>query len=366
MNRERAIEIRAGFFVVLLFAVFAVTMFFLGREKNLFKQQATLTARFASIAGLKPSAPVRLAGVDIGTVNEIELPERQDEKRIKVTLRINSEVLGRIRADSLAAIDSQGLLGDKLVNISLGSMDQKALRHGDEIKTADPTDFNEALLTGREVLENMRTISRDLKSAVATYSTPEFQADVKTIVRSIADVTRGVVEGPGLAHEIIYNPQMAAEGRAVSTNAVEVSRRLARSVEQAETLLSQLEHGQGTLHGLLYERDGKRILDNIARASDEIAAIVSAVKSQKGSLHQLIYPEEGTRFVEDLAAASRDMKEIMATIKKGEGTVGGLIEDPSVYEDLKSVLGNLKRNELLKALIRFSISKGDEQPAPAK
>jgi phospholipid/cholesterol/gamma-HCH transport system substrate-binding protein len=359
MDRERSVQIRVGFFVVLLFGIFAVTMFFLGREKNLFKRQVHLTARFASIAGLKPSAPVRLAGVDIGVINEIELPEKRTEKRIKVTLQINSDVLERIRADSFAAIDSQGLLGDKLVNITLGSMDQNALKDGDEIKTADPTDFNEALLTGREVLENMRTISRDLKSAVATYSTPAFQEDVKTIVHSIAEVTHGVVEGPGLAHAIIYDPQMAQEGRAVSTNLVELSRRLTHTVEQAETLIGQVEHGQGTLHGLLYEKDGKRILDNIARASDEIAQVVSAVKGQKGALHDLIYPPEGKHFVDDLSIASRDLKEIVATIKRGEGTVGGLIEDPSVYEDLKSVLGNLKRNELLKALIRFSISQGD-------
>lgn len=368
MDREQAVQIRVGFFVVLVFAIFVVTIFVLGREKNLFKPQVKLFARFASIAGLKPSAPVRLAGVDIGIVSAIELPEKAGEKKIRVTLRINADVLERIRADSLAAIDSQGLLGDKLVNITIGSMQEAQLRDGSEIKTADPTDFNEALQTGREVLDNIRMISRDLKSAVATYSTPEFQEDVKTIVHSMANVTRGVVEGPGVAHEIIYNPQMAEEARAIATSLAEATRTLNHSIEQAEAMLQAVQHGQGTLHGLIYERDGKRIMDNVARATDEIAGLVSAIKNQKGPLNALIFPQEGGRtFVDDLNTASRDLKEMVSFIRKGEGTVGGLIEDPTVYEDLKSILGSLKRNELLKSLVRYSISKGDEKPsAPPK
>ena len=54
----------------------------------------------------------------------------------------------------------------------------------------------------------------------------------------------------------------------------------------------------------------------------------------------------------------------MANLEKGRGTVGGLMVDPSVYEDLKTILGNVQRNVLLKALIRFTIKQGDiERPA---
>jgi len=57
----------------------------------------------------------------------------------------------------------------------------------------------------------------------------------------------------------------------------------------------------------------------------------------------------------DLGSAAADLKRITATVASGEGTVGGLISDPTVYDDLREVLGNVKRNRILRALVRFSL-----------
>jgi phospholipid/cholesterol/gamma-HCH transport system substrate-binding protein len=363
MDRERATQIRVGFFVVLIFALFAMSMYILGQEKNLFKKQVRLYAYFTTISGLKPSSPVQLSGVAVGVVNAIELPRTAKDPQVKVTIKVNSDVLDKIREDSVATIDSQGLLGDKLINITIGSMVSSGLNDGDTLKTANPTDFNEAIETAKEALENIRKITRDVKKVIEAYSTPEVEKEVKTIIRSISDVSRNIAEGPGTLHEVIYDEDLKLEFRAIVANVVEITKRVDDAMIKVQEISTELTSGQGTLHGLIYEKDGKRLLDYLAKASGDIASIVDSIKTQKGPVHRLIYGDENPSFVDDLKAASQNIKDITDDLKKGKGTIGGLLEDPTIYEDLKSILGTLKRNEIIKSLVRYSLSKGDEKPA---
>ncbi|MFA6033723.1 MAG: hypothetical protein WC889_12555, partial [Myxococcota bacterium] len=108
--------------------------------------------------------------------------------------------------------------------------------------------------------------------------------------------------------------------------------------------------------------------------TNDIKIVTTAVREEKtGLIHELIWGTQGKIVMDDLQAATRDIKatmadvkDVVATIKKGDGTIGALINDPTIYEDIKTILGNLKRNEILKALVRYTISKGDEKPSPAK
>jgi phospholipid/cholesterol/gamma-HCH transport system substrate-binding protein len=87
--------------------------------------------------------------------------------------------------------------------------------------------------------------------------------------------------------------------------------------------------------------------------------IEDAKKSPNGAVHQLVYGDARGMFA-DLGSAAENLKTITATVAKGDGTVGGLISDPTVYEDLREVLGNVKRNRILRALVRFSLNNRED------
>jgi phospholipid/cholesterol/gamma-HCH transport system substrate-binding protein len=99
-------------------------------------------------------------------------------------------------------------------------------------------------------------------------------------------------------------------------------------------------------------------------AAAELAAAVRQVREGNGFLHSLIYEPDNARALNELNQAAARLNHIVSEIDKGHGTLGGLIVDPTVYEDLKKILGNVERNVLLKALIRFTI-KEDELRRPA-
>src|SRR5262249_5552435 len=114
--------------------------------------------------------------------------------------------------------------------------------------------------------------------------------------------------------------------------------------------------GNGTLHALLYERDAAKALTELGSAAGELSILLrESRKNQNSALSQLVYGDARNLFA-NLGAAAADLRSIIATIKSGEGTLGALISDPTVYEDLKTVLGNVKRNVILRELVRYSIS----------
>ena len=114
------LQLRIGAFVLAALLVFLAIIYLLGAQARYFERKDTLLAEFTEVGGLIEGAAVRLAGVQIGRVTDVVLPGEPGGK-VRVTLTIARRFMGRIRRDSEARIVTQGLLGDKLVEITLGS-----------------------------------------------------------------------------------------------------------------------------------------------------------------------------------------------------------------------------------------------------
>jgi phospholipid/cholesterol/gamma-HCH transport system substrate-binding protein len=81
-------------------------------------------------------------------------------------------------------------------------------------------------------------------------------------------------------------------------------------------------------------------------------------------MHELLYGDEAGDLITNLTAISADMRAIIADVRAGRGTIGGLLVDPSIYEDVRRIVGNIERNDILRALVRYSIRE-DEAAPPA-
>jgi phospholipid/cholesterol/gamma-HCH transport system substrate-binding protein len=110
-------------------------------------------------------------------------------------------------------------------------------------------------------------------------------------------------------------------------------------------------------------------------AAEELQLTLKGVREGNGIAHSVIYGDEGSQaLMQNLNAMSGDLRQIVADVRAGKGTLGALLVDPSVYEDLKMVLGNVERNKALRALVRYSIKRDgaaapptvrDAEPPPA-
>ncbi len=358
---EKRIAVMVGFFVSIGAILIFIMTILLGQENSLFDETTTLKVAFEDVGGLKPGSQVRLAGVSIGIVRNIKFSSKLTDKKLHIEIQVKSKMMTRIRKDSVATITTKGLLGDKVIELSIGTMTEPQLENGEYLLSEEPTDMFKILEEGGALISHGADVMKDIKREVRKLNDDGTIDNAKQIIKSVKNVLHEVETGDGVAHGLIYEKKVQSDVRVIVRNIRKATKTLNTSIEHVENVLREIRHGKGTVHGLIYDEDGKKIVENLRNASQTIAEVVAAIRDGGGMLHSLIYEEDTGNIIRNLDDATSDIKKLIAHIQAGRGTVGGLIKDPTLFEDLKLIVGNLKRNNALKTLIRMSLDSGESK-----
>ncbi|GMU61376.1 MAG: hypothetical protein AMXMBFR34_31390 [Myxococcaceae bacterium] len=359
-EREKRIVVRAGLFVALGLGLAAIVVFLIGKERMLFEKELTYRGAFENVDGLALDSPVRLGGLQVGRVTSISFADDLKDQRIIVRMEVSQRFSERIRADSVARVTGRGVLGDKAIDISLGSPGKPVIADGGEIPTGSSGDLSSLLKATGEMVDNAVNITRDLRSGVQTYAGPEVRDDVVAIVKATRSVLSEIESGKGALHALIYDRKTSDDLKALLARAADTAAKLDAAAEKVDGLLADVKNGQGSLHALIYDQKIAQSIVELGEAADEVSTLIHDAKtSRDGAVYQLVYGDARS-VMGDLGRAAADVKAITQKVRAGEGSLGGLINDPTVYEDLKEVLGNVKRNRVLRELVRMSISNEDE------
>jgi phospholipid/cholesterol/gamma-HCH transport system substrate-binding protein len=141
-----------GVFIVATLAVLAAGVFLIGSRQFLFSSTYHLSANFKTVAGLSEGAEVRVGGIHKGAVKEIHLPG-QPGGGMTVVMIMDSATRKVIRNDSIASIQTEGLLGNKYVEISFGSEGAPSVDDGSTINSLPPLDISDLMKKGNEILD---------------------------------------------------------------------------------------------------------------------------------------------------------------------------------------------------------------------
>jgi phospholipid/cholesterol/gamma-HCH transport system substrate-binding protein len=365
-EREKRVVIRAGLFVALGLLLSGAVVFVIGKERRMFERAHTYTGAFENVDGLALESPVRLGGLQVGKVSKITFAPDLGDKRIIVTMEVSRRFQERVRVDSVARITGRGVLGDKAIDVSLGSPDKPFVPNGGELLTGTSGDITSLMKVAGEFVDNAVGITRDLRTGVQAFTSPELTQDVTRLVRSLRAIAGEIEGGKGLVHSIIYDPSLSQEMKLLLSRGADVATRLDGAVTKADAILGDVKSGQGSLHALIYDKQMANAVADLGRAAEEVAELIHDAKtSPDGAVHQLVYGK-AQGMMTDLAATAADLKSITGTIQRGEGSLGALIKDPTVYDDLREVLGNVKRNRVLRELVRMSISNTEKVDAAGK
>lgn len=359
-EKERKLALRAGLFVAIGLAIAGIVVFFIGRETRVFEKQVSYLALFDNVEGLSEQSPVWLGGNEVGRVTAIGYSPDLRDNRLQVTMTMGSKFAPRVRGDSKVTLTNLGVLGDKALNISLGSASQPQLEPGSVLPVQAGGDLSSLMKGAAQVMENSIAISQTLRTAVEAYGDPRAAADVKRSLASLRAMLEEVEKGEGLLHALIYDKKAGRQVEALMENTAKAAARMEAAAAQVDSLLGQVRTGPGMAHSLLYEPGGEKALQELADSAGQLASLMEdAKKNPNGAVHQLVYGDSGN-MLSDLGSAAADLKKVTSTIAKGEGTVGGLIADPTIYEDLRTILGNVKRNRVLRALVRFTVENRED------
>ena len=158
-------EVRLGLFIVLTLAILFAGVFLIGNRETLFKSTYRVKAEFQNVAGLSDGADVRVGGIHEGTVRKIDLPKRPDGK-VTVVMDLQRATRDIVKKDSLAAIKSEGLLGDKYIEVSFGSNEAERLKDGETIGSEPPLDISDLLSKTNQILDTTKTAMEGAQETV--------------------------------------------------------------------------------------------------------------------------------------------------------------------------------------------------------
>jgi phospholipid/cholesterol/gamma-HCH transport system substrate-binding protein len=285
--------LRLGLFVVATLAVLAVGVFLIGSNQSLFHSTYRVNADFQSVAGLIDGADVRVGGLHQGTVKRIRLPDRPDGK-LSVEMDLESATRNLMKKDSIASIKSEGLVGDKYVEISFGTEAAPKLKDGDTIGSEPPLDISNLVKKTDQILDDAKDAVQNLNGTAA----------------HINSVSAKIDEGKGTVGALVNDRtiyQQAKSGVASLNDDMEALKHnfflrgffKKRGYEDAEDLtkhqISRLPQGQAMR---TFDYDGHELFDK---------PDTSKLKGQK-ALNELGAYLQSTRFGIAVVVVSAGMK----------------------------------------------------------
>ncbi len=355
MERNLGQEIKVGLAVLGATVVLGLVVFMLGGSTALLEDRYRLNASFEDISGLRVGAVVRLAGIDVGEVTHIEFAEDIGERKVLVEFNLMESYRTRIREDSVASIQTEGVLGDKYVAVSMGSPGQRMLVRGDWIPTEEPLEWLEYMDKAGDILDNSEGISRKINHMLGE-DQDSARASLANAIFHVEQLITEMEDGQGLLHALVYDDELARSVKRTAANLEEGSSGLAR-------MTAEIESGDGFAHEMVFGEEGRRLAEQMGGLAQTLAKLSDDIQNEKGLVHALVYDTERAALVQDLHATATALREVSEGINQGQGTVGMLANDPALYEDLRALMGGAQRNKLLKAYIRRTVDRADAQDA---
>lgn len=305
-------QVRVGLAVTVALIVLAVAVFFIGETGAVFGERYRLTTFMPSANGLIKGASVRLAGQDVGKVAAIEFvpvaERRHPDHVLEITLAINRLVQEQIRSDSEARIRTQGLLGDKIIDLTPGNPDARILEEGDTITSAVAIDYEQMLGSASALVDDLAVMLRNM--------------------RAIAD---SLLAGQGTAGRLLMDTMLYVE--------------LLNTSRSMNSFLATVGRGEGVLAKLAQDDQLYHDLRSVIAGLDTLTA---SLIDGEGTLSLLLTDDTLYR---KLTSTSVRADSLLAALESGEGTLGQMLTDQELYDsflkllvDIQAVVTELREN----------------------
>lgn len=326
MPRTRSLawaELKIG--ILTLFAiVMAMTLIFLlSGEGGFFWERYSLKTVFPNVAGLKAGAPVRVAGVEVGSVSDVDLVGDQ----VEVVMELNRDYQSQVRTTSRASLGSISLLGEAAVDITASSSGTPVPEWGYVPSAPAEGSLTEVATKATEGIEELTVILQDIRGGRGTvgrlFTDDALYNEMNALVGAAENVVQNVTRGRGTLGRLATNP---AAAQALET-----------SLQNFEKITARIRAGEGSLGRFLTDDALARSLTSTTTNLDTITGRISR---GEGTAGKLLTDRE---LYDRLASMSDRLDRVMAGLQEGQGTAGQLLHDRQLYENMNGAVGELRQ-----------------------
>lgn len=194
-KRNKMNSFRVGLLSVIALGAIITGIIFAGGDKGLlFAKRSIVHAKMFDVGGLKTGCPVTIGGMTIGKVLDIHFDSDISTTQIEVTMEVRDDVRRRIKADSVPSIRTQGMLGDRYIEISMGSNESPVLAEGQALNGEVVTDFDEAVSQANSVLAQSEKLLVAINQQQGTMGQLVYDSQLYTRIIEIADELKAVLQ----------------------------------------------------------------------------------------------------------------------------------------------------------------------------
>ena len=314
MEKQTSRNIQLGFFVILGLGAIITLLYFIGANQNLFGKNFTMEAHFKDVSGLRVGNNVRFSGIVIGTVKEIEIVS---DTSIQVVMKIDDKLVKFLKRNDIASIGTDGLMGNKVVDIDPGVSGGQPVQMGDRIQTREALDMDQMMRTLDITNRNVAAMSEDLKQTV------------QRINRSVA------------VWEILDDANLPQYVKNSLKNLQSATARANTLVGDVSLMIKEVATAEGGMVALLKD-------STLTHDLGEAASRIRNVSAQAETLTSLL---------------DSTVKSLDQDLKKGGGPLGAILRDTAMTSSLDRSLQNIEKgtdgfNETMEALKSHWLLKG--------
>ena len=372
-------------------AVLAYGMYFVyqtSMEGTMLLNKITLHLVMNSAMGIKRYAPLKLQGIAVGKVEKIQFSTVPGEDKIYIDMSLDRSYVERIAIAnpdpdapantkepdgkmifSYVAIESEGLLGDNLVQVYAGDPNRAKEVAWTRLKDAAvrmvKADWEKQNKTWDEtaaqgaIKDKVNELSHNqvgldsghveegsyLRAKKGGAGLAGITDSIDPLVSSLSKTLDDAKTQPGLIHALIYDK--------------EIPDRLKGVLSSVEGIMGEVKNGTGNLHTIIYGDDIKKALNDVSKTT-------ASIKGAIGNVQKIMDDLEKKKVTDNIKNTLANVEEITRKIKDGEGTVGALITDKSLYEDIQAIMGAAGRSEVVKQAVRYAKNRGEKQQEKEK
>jgi len=259
-THSQKFKVRLGLFIIGGLAIFTLAIFIIGKQKNLFNPVFKVVTNFYNVSGLEVGCQVRFSGINVGIVDRITII---NDSTVQVEMLIKKNVQAFIKADSEASLGSSGVIGDRLIVITQGSTNAPIAKNGQFLKSIEPIEIDDILLTLQATTLHTEVITEELAGVMLKINTGR-----GTIGRLIHDSVIAI----NIA-DIIDNFKNTSVGldktiEGVSNDLTEIMTSLkstasstGTSLQQLEEIMTNINKGNGTMGRLINDTTTSNNID---------------------------------------------------------------------------------------------------------
>jgi phospholipid/cholesterol/gamma-HCH transport system substrate-binding protein len=326
MPRTRSLawaELKIGLITIFAIVMTLLLVFLLGGEGGLFADTYNVKTVFPNVAGLKPGAPVRLAGMEIGTVEATDLVG----ERVEVTLELPTERQSLITTRSVATLGSVSLLGEGAVDITAANEGTPIPEWGYVPSGRTVGSINDVAVQATEGIEQLTGVLADIREGRGTvgqlFTNDSLYRELNSLVAAAESVAGTVNAGRGTLGRLINDPAAA--------------RSLETALKNLESVTVSIRAGEGSIGRLLNDDAMAR---SLTATTANVDAITSRINKGEGTAGALI---NDRALYDRLNSMASRVDQVVASLQKGEGTAGQLLQDRQLYENMNSTMGEVRK-----------------------